>query len=101
MLLNLGNLELEAGERDRALALLEEATGLFRDQVIMRGWGWPLCALVDAVISGPAADEPRARDLLAHARDEFRTTGDVRGLGQVEALEARLASAARAGLDAG
>jgi tetratricopeptide (TPR) repeat protein len=103
MLLNLGNLELEAGEVDRALPILEEAAGLIRSQMIMRGWGWPACTLLDAVISGPAPDEPRARTLIEDARREFVETEDERGLAQVAALEARLdrgSRAAKAGLDA-
>jgi hypothetical protein len=72
----------------------------------MRGWGWPLCALVDAVISAPAPapDEARARRLLEEARAEFGETTDVRGLARIAALEARLDEGrrpAKAGLDAG
>jgi tetratricopeptide (TPR) repeat protein len=104
MLLNLGNLELEAGEADRALPILEETAGLFRSQMIMRGWGWPMCTLADAVISAPVPAEPRARSLLEEARGAFGETEDVRGLAQVAALEDRLdggRSAANAVLDAG
>ncbi len=104
MLLNLGNLELEAGEVDRALPILEEAAGLFRSQMIMRGWGWPVCTLVDALISAPVPNEPRARTLIEEARGEFGETDDARGLAQIAALEDRLARgrrAAKAGLDAG
>jgi tetratricopeptide (TPR) repeat protein len=96
MLLNLGNLELEAGEAARALPVLEEAAGLFRSQLIMRGWGWPICALVDAVIRAPEPDEPRARNLIEEARGEFDETEDVRGLAQVAALEDRLERGGRA-----
>jgi hypothetical protein len=105
MLLNLGNLELEAGEVDRALPILEEAAGLFRSQMVMRGgWGWPMCTLVEALISAPAPDEPRARRLMEDVRREFDETEDARGLAQVTALEDGLDrghSAAGAGLDAG
>jgi predicted ATPase len=103
MLLNLGNLELEAGELDRALPLLEEAVGLFRSQMIMRGWGWPMCTLVDAVMSAPAPDEARARALIEEARGEFAATEDARGLVEVAGLEHRLehgGTAAKAALDA-
>jgi tetratricopeptide (TPR) repeat protein len=96
MLLNLGNVELEAGEVDRALPLLDEAATLFRSHLIMRGWGWPMCTRVDAVISAPAPDEPRARRLIEEARDEFRKTDDVRGLARVAALEDRLDRGLRA-----
>ena len=104
MLLNLGNLELEAGEADRALPILEETAGLFRSQEIMRGWGWPMCTLADAVISAPAPDEARARSLLEEASGAFGDTEDVRGLAQVAALEDRLDGGRRASnavLDAG
>jgi hypothetical protein len=105
MLLNLGNLELEAGEVDRALPILDEAAGLFRSQMIMRGgWGWPMCTLVEALISAPVPDEPRARTLIEEVRGEFGEAEDVRGPAQVAALENRLDRghrAAGAGLDAG
>ncbi len=103
MLLNLGTIELELGALDRALPILEEATRMFRSQMIMRGWGWPMCALVDAVISAPAPDEPRARGLIEEARAEFDQSRDARGLAQVALLEDRLQSrlmAADAPLDA-
>jgi predicted ATPase/DNA-binding SARP family transcriptional activator len=103
MLLNLGNLELEASEITRARSILEEAVELFRRQVIMRGYAWPLCALVDALISPPAPDEARARELMEEARGLFRETDDVRGLARVRALEVRLEQprgAAKAGTDA-
>ncbi len=104
MLLNLANLELEAGEVDRALPILEEAVGLFQRQMIMRGWGWPLCTLVDALSSGPMADAPRARGLLDEARGEFAAIDDRRGLAQIAVLEGALDAdrkAAKAELDAG
>jgi hypothetical protein len=68
----------------------------------MRGWGWPLCTLVDAVINAPAPDEARARNLIEEARGEFTETEDARGLAQVAALEDRLSgarTAAESGLD--
>ncbi len=102
MLLNVGHLELEAGEVGQALPILEEAAALFRSQVLMRGWGWPLCTLVDAVINAPAPDEARARNLIEEARGEFTETEDARGLAQVAALEDRLSgarTAAESGLD--
>ena len=37
MLLNLGNLELEAGDIARARSILEEAADLCRSQILMRG----------------------------------------------------------------
>jgi predicted ATPase/DNA-binding SARP family transcriptional activator len=103
LLLNLGNLELEANESDRALPILEEAVGLFRGWMIIRGWGWPTIALVDAVMSAPARDEARARTLIADARAEFEATENARGLEQLAALEDRLersGTAAQGGLDA-
>jgi predicted ATPase/DNA-binding SARP family transcriptional activator len=90
LLLNLGNLELEAAEIARARSILEEAADLYRSQIIMRGYAWPLCALVDALITPPAPDEARARELIDEARGLFRGVDDVRGLAQVDALEARL-----------
>jgi predicted ATPase/DNA-binding SARP family transcriptional activator len=104
MLLNLGDLELEATEVDRAVPVLEEAVELFRSQMIMRGSGWPMCMLVDAVISAPVPDEPRARGLIEEARTEFGATEDARGLAQVAALEDRLEQASprsNPALDAG
>jgi predicted ATPase/DNA-binding SARP family transcriptional activator len=105
MLLNLGNLELEAGEVDRAVPILEEATALFRSQMIMRGWGWPVCTLVDALLGWPVVDESRVRDLIEQARGQFRDAEDVRGLAEAAAVEQRLERAvrtgAKAGLDAG
>ena len=103
LLLNLGNLELEAGDIARARSILEEAADLCRSQILMRGHGWPLCAFVDALISPPAPNESRARELIDEARGIFRGTDDVRGLAQVDALEARLEQgrgAAKAGADA-
>jgi tetratricopeptide (TPR) repeat protein len=90
LLLNLGNLELEAGEVERALPILEEAAGLIRSQMIMRGWAWPMCTLVGALIVAAVPDVRRARSLLDEARVEFGETEDVRGLAQVAALEGRL-----------
>ena len=104
MLLNLANLELDAGEVERALPILEETTELFRSQMIMRGWGWPMCTLVDAVISGPAPDEARVRRLLDEARGDFRESEDGRGLAELAALEDRLdpdRSGAKTALDPG
>jgi tetratricopeptide (TPR) repeat protein len=104
LLLNLGNLELEAAaDLARARSILEEAVDLYRAQVLMRGYGWPLCAFVDALITPPAPDEARARELIDEARGIFRGIDDVRGLAQVDALEARLEQgrgAAKAGADA-
>ncbi|MGH2925505.1 MAG: AfsR/SARP family transcriptional regulator [Solirubrobacterales bacterium] len=103
MLLNLGNLELEAGEVDRALPILDKAAALFRTQMIMRGWGWPTCALAEALISATEPNQRRASDLLEEVRGEFRRTEDARGLAHAEALEGRLArpgEGAKAGLEA-
>ena len=103
MLLNLGNLELEAGEVDRALPILDQAAGLFRTQMIMRGWGWPTCTLAEALISATQPNEGRASELLEEVRGEFRNTEDERGLAHAEALEARLerpGKGAKAGLEA-
>jgi hypothetical protein len=58
---------------------------------------------VDALITPPAPDEARARELIDEARGLFRGVDDVRGLAQVDALEARLEQgrgAAKAGADA-
>ena len=104
MLLNLGNLELEAGEVDRAVPILDEAARVFRAQMIMRGWAWPACTLAEALITASAPDRDRARTLLAAARDELSHIRDERGLAQVAGLAARLArdlDGSKAGLDAG
>ena len=96
MLLNLGNMELDAGEVDRALPLLEEAAGLFRKLMVLRGWGWPMCTLAEAVLSAREPDEARARSLIEEACAEFGEIGNARGLAQIEALRARLGGAGRA-----
>ena len=103
MLLNLGNLELEVGEVDRALPVLEEAAETFRSHMIMRGWGWPTCTFAEALLDAPAPDAARARRLLGEAERGLAAIGDERGLAQVAALLARCErdpGAAKAGLDA-
>jgi predicted ATPase/DNA-binding SARP family transcriptional activator len=104
MLLNLGNLELEVGEVERALPHLEHAAELFRTQTIMRGSGWPTCTLAEALLEARRPDAVRARRLIGEARGELTEIGDERGLALVEDLQTRLdgrPSAAQAGLDAG
>ena len=78
MLLNLGNLELEAGEVDRALPILEEA-----GRAVSQPDDPARLGLADAapsprpLIDAAAPDEARARRLIEEARGEFAQSEDA------------------------
>jgi hypothetical protein len=92
MPLNLGSLELDGENLERACALLQRSAEIARQRGgLHRVGSWALAELAEAAIR--IGEHARAREALRGAREEFRRYRDARGLAYLSSLESRLGHA--------
>jgi hypothetical protein len=82
---NLGCLELDHGDPERACALLARSAAMWDDMRTLWNRSW--IQVVQAQAAAAAGDPDAARAALAVARDGFEHLGEAAGLAHVAALQ--------------